>query len=146
MALLDSALVFCEKQAVTAAAASTKAIDLRVGRDIGNSADLVIRAFVDVAFTDTDSNSTLTLTLRTSDNADMSSADTLQTLGVFPALTAADTLNYFKVDAENLKPFKRYIDVYFTPTGGNLTTGTLSVRMASSAERNRIYPTNTKIS
>jgi hypothetical protein len=78
----------------------------------------------EVAMTDAGSDSTLTIDLQTDDNAALSSAATVATLGTLAALTAAGAKFFYRVPISSL--YERYIALRYTPNNGNLSTGTFS--------------------
>jgi len=127
--ILDSQLEFSSAQAVTASAASTNLVDLGIARDIGVGEDLWIRIGVTTAMTDSGSDSTITVTLQTDDNASFSSAATVATLVVIPATTAAGVEYYIKLPAAVLAEYERYIRGYYTAANGNLTTGSFDMNI-----------------
>jgi len=137
--LLDNNLLFSDAQAITATAASANQIDTaplfsgNLGRRIGNGKRAFIFVSVDVAFTDTGSDSTIAVTLETDDTSAMSSAATIATLTTFPALTAAGTILFFPIPMSAL--YERYIGLRYTAAGGNLTTGSLTAGIVLDADQ-----------
>jgi hypothetical protein len=100
---MDADLLFSDAQAVTATAASTNYYDTgplygatsgNTGRNLGVSTELYFSISVDVAMTDSGSDSTIAVSLETDDNTSFSSIATVATLVTIPALTAAGT-KYF---------------------------------------------------
>jgi hypothetical protein len=136
---IDSQLLFSEAQAITAAAVSTNVVDLGVARDIGLGEDLIIALLVTTAFTDTGSDSTLTVSLVTDDNASISSGATVATLITFPALAAAGTVRYVRVPIALAVPFERYLALQYTPNNGNLTTGAITAAIVEDPQKYTSY-------
>jgi hypothetical protein len=137
--MLDKQLLFSEAQAITAAADSTNVIDLGVARSIGVGEELYIFIEVDVAFTDSSSDSTLTVNLVTDDNASLSSDSTIQTLVTIPALAAAGTQYIVRLPIGTTVPYERYIGLVYTPNNGNLTTGSITAGIVKDPQRNLPY-------
>ncbi len=150
--IFDSQLLFANQQAVTAAAASVASssftpapvgiVDLGVGRNIGAGTDkLYLVVQCTTAMTDGSSDSTLTASVRTS--ATQASAaltgtiTTITTLPAFPALSAVGTQ---VIGVLPPGTYNRYIDVYFTPSNGNLTTGSFTAFLASDVDLQYSYP------
>jgi hypothetical protein len=121
---LDALALFSNAQAVTATAASTDSMDLSQIRDIGVGEDLYIFCNVDVAMTDSSSNTTITVTLETDDNSGFSSATTTQTLFVFPALSAVGAIRFARI--QPLAMNERFAQLRYTVANGDLTTGSFT--------------------
>lgn len=138
--ILDGQNMFSEAQAITAAAVSTNAIDTSVARDIGTGEGLYVMVQCDVAMTDSGSDSTLAIALVTDSDPALGSAAVIDTLVTLPALTAAGTTLYFKIDPEKLVAFERYIGLSFTPAGGNLTTGSFTAGLVRNIQKSQNYP------
>lgn len=136
---VDAQLTFSDAQAVTATAGSTNVIDTgplfsgNTGRNLGVGYRAYVIVNVDVAMTDSGSDSTITVTLETDDNAAFSSAATVSTLGVIPALTAAGTVYAFGLPIAGAVPYERYIRLMYTTTNGNLTTGSFTASITTDA-------------
>lgn len=125
--ILDSQNLFSDAQAVTAAAGSTNTIDLGVvgGRDIGTGEDLYVYVTIDVAFTDSGSDSTLTVALE-GDSTTTITPDGTQDLFTIPALAAAGNSYFAKLSPGSAPLAYQYIRLKYTPNNGNLTTGTVT--------------------
>ncbi|MCK1585483.1 hypothetical protein IVB03_39505 [Bradyrhizobium sp. 168] len=136
---VDAQLTFSDAQAVTATAGSTNVIDTgplfsgNTGRNLGVGHRAYVIVNVDVAMTDAGSDSTITVTLETDDNAAFSSAATVATLGVIPALTAAGAVYAFGLPIAGSVPYERYIRLMYTTTNGNLTTGSFTASITTDA-------------
>lgn len=136
---IDAQCLLSSAQAVTAAANSTNVYDLGVTRNIGAGEDLYIFTKVDVAMTDTGSDSTIAVTLVTDDNASLSSTATIQTLYTFPATSAVGTMYVTKLPTKTNVPYERYIAVAYTPANGNLTTGSFTTGIVSGKQFNQLF-------
>lgn len=138
--ILDTDLLFSDAQAVTAAAASTNYYDTgplftgNTGRNIGVSEELYFSITVDIAFTDSGSNSTLTVDLQTDDNTSFSSIATVATLVTIPALAAAGTKYFVKVPIATTVPYEKYLRIYYTPNTGDLSAGAVTVALVNSID------------
>lgn len=141
---VDNQLLFDETAEHLTTEASTNLIDLGENRDLGAGEDLYLVAIVDVAFTDGSSNSTMTLTLETDDNASFSSATTAQTIGTFAALSAIGTKLIAKL--QPAKIVERYLRVKYTVANGDLTTGKFTVFLTKDVENHVVFPDNITIS
>lgn len=137
---MDADLLFSDAQAVTATAASTNYYDTgplfsgNLGRNIGVSSEIYFSTTVDVAMTDSGSDSTITVTVETDDNTSFSSASTVATLYVIPAVTAAGTKFFAKVPIGGGVPFERYIQIKYTAANGNLTTGSFTTAIVKNID------------
>jgi hypothetical protein len=136
---MDADLLFSDAQAVTATAASTNYYDTgplysgNTGRNLGVS-ELYFSISVDVAMTDAGSDSTITVSLETDDNTSFSSIATVATLVVIPALTAAGTKYFVRVPIGTTAPFERYLQIKYTTTNGNLTTGSFTAALVKNVD------------
>lgn len=136
---MDKQLQFSSAQAVTATAVSTNVVDIGAAAPrIGDGENLNILVECDVAMTDAGSDSTVTAELVTDDNESMSSATLLQTLGVFPALSAIGAAVKARI-AQGLA-FERYIAVRYTVANGDLTTGSFSAHIVKDLDVQKAYP------
>lgn len=143
--IMDAQNLFSDAQAVTAAAASTNLLDLGAVRDIGVGKTIYLVASVDVAFTDAGSDSALVVTVETDDNEAFSSpALAVQTVGTFAALSAAGTRLIVQLAPGAI--VQRYMRVFYTPTNGNLTTGSVTTFLALGIDAYRPYADNIQIS
>lgn len=139
--LLDNDLVFANEQAITATAASTNYYDTgplftgNTGRDLGVTSEIYFAISVDVAMTDSGSDSTITVSLETDDNTSFASIATVATLVTIPALTAAGTKYFVKVPVATTVPYERYLQIKFTTTNGNLTTGSFTVALVKNIDK-----------
>jgi hypothetical protein len=145
--ITDNELYFSEEQAVTATADSESVVDLGVERDIGRGENLFLVVMLTEAMTDAGSDSTVTVTLQTDDALSagaLASANTLETLGVFAALSAAGTRLVRK-----LQPglaYEQYLGVKYTVANGNLSTGKFTAFLCKDVNLDKVYPDNITIS
>lgn len=135
---VDSQLLFSDAQAVTAAAASTNSIDLGAVRDIGTGESLYVVCSVDVAMTDGSSDSTLVVSLE-GDSTTTFTPDGTDTLFTFPALSAAGTVKYARLDPGMAALAFRYIQLRYTPANGSLTTGSFTSFITSNIDKYTSY-------
>lgn len=119
--ILDKELLFDDSAAHLTTEASTNYVDLAAVRRLGNGRPIYFFAIVDTAFTDSSSNSTMTLTLETDDNTSFSSATTAQTVGTFAALSAIGTRLAVALQLDTIN--ERYLRLKYTVANGDLTTG-----------------------
>lgn len=142
--MMDADLLFSDAQAVTATAASSNYIDTgplftgNTGRDLGVS-ELYLAVSVDVAMTDSGSDSTIAVSLETDDNTGFSSAATVATFITIPALTAAGTKYFFRLPVSPAIPYERYLQVKYTAANGNLTTGSFTAALVKNIDSWRSY-------
>ncbi|EAM9791082.1 hypothetical protein DYU29_19455 [Salmonella enterica] len=143
--ILDKLLMFSEKQAVTASAASTDVIDLGpidgTRRDIGAGYPLEFWATVDTTATAAGA-ATLNVQLQTS--PDNSTWTTIYDSGALAlaALTAGKRLFSAKVPAG----IQRYLRVNYTVGTGPLTAGAFTSGINLDVDNNSpYYPTRSKV-
>jgi len=142
--IMDSQLLFSDAQAVTAAAASTNYVDLGKARDIGNGKDLYVVTVVDVALTDSSSDSTVTVTLQTDDEATFSGAATGCTCYTVAATAAIGTTYIHRLGPGDANA--QYIQIYYTPNNGNLSTGSFTTFITTEPYKYASYPDGVTIS
>ncbi len=142
---VDSQLLFSDAQAITVAAASGNVIDLGAVRDIGTGEALYVVVSVDVAFTDSSSNSTLTVALE-GDSTTSFSPDGTQDLFVIPALAAVGSVYYARLNPGSAPLQYQYIRLYYTPNNGDLTTGSVTAFIAKDIQKYVSYADNITIS
>ncbi|EAA5446076.1 hypothetical protein JZA95_000765 [Salmonella enterica subsp. enterica serovar Anatum] len=143
--ILDKLLMFSEKQAITASAASTDVIDLGpidgTRRDIGVGYPLEFLAIVDTTAT-ADGAATLNVQLQTS--PDNSTWTTIYDSGALAlaALTAGKRLFSAKVPAG----VQRYLRVNYTVGTGPLRAGAFTSGINLDVDNNSpYYPTRSKV-
>ncbi len=142
--IIDAQLLFSDAQALTAAAASTNSIDLGIARDVGTGETLYVVVSVGVAMTDAGSDSTVSVYLQTDDNSSFSSATNSQLIGTLGALSAVGTTLYAKLDPAKVN--ERYIRLYYTPAGGDLSTGTVDAFITKDISKYTSYADGITIS
>jgi len=135
--ILDAQHLFSDAQAVTAAAASDNIIDLGSARNIGVGTNLFVVVTVDVAFTDSGSDSTLTVELE-GDSTTSFTPDGVQRLFIIPALAAVGGKYVAKISPDFASNF-RYIRLKYTPNNGNLSTGSLTAALSQDADNFTAY-------
>lgn len=135
---VDKLALFSDAQAVTAAAASTDSIDLGAVRNIGVGEDLYVFVTVDVALTDSGSDSTVTVSLE-GDSTSTFSPDGTTTLFTIPALAAQGQKYYAKISPDFAANF-RYLQLRYTPNNGNLSTGTFTAGIVKDIDKYNSYP------
>lgn len=108
--IIDAELMFSNKQAVTATAASTVELDLGVAGDaIGQ--ELTIHVIVDTAF---DKLTSLTVAVQTS----ASSGSGMATVVTGPAIALASLVKGAEIFTVRVpKGLKRYVQLYYTVAG-----------------------------
>lgn len=142
---VDAQLLFSDAQAVTAAAASTNYLDTSAVRDLGTGEPLYIVVLVDVAFTDSGSDSTLTVALE-GDSSTTFTPDGTRDLFTFAALSAAGTVKYAMLQPGGAPEQYRYLQLKYTPANGNLSTGSLTAFITHDIQRWVAYADNITIS
>lgn len=130
----DALLLFSDAQAVTAAAGSTNTVDLGSVRDIGTGENLYVVLTVDVAFTDSSSNSTLTVALE-GDSTTSFTPDGTDTLFTIPALAAIGNTYIARLDPGMASLQYRYIRLYFTPNNGDLSAGSVTAFITTNVQK-----------
>ena len=141
--IIDAQNLFSDAQAVTAAAASTNSIDFGAVRDIGVGEELYVVVVCDVAMTDSGSDSTLAVALET-DSTTTFTPDATRTLFTFGALSAAGTIKIARLGPDDIN--LRYAQLKYTPSGGDLTTGSFTAFIAKDVQKYIAYADNVVIS
>lgn len=124
--IMDALLQFSDAQAVTAAAGSTNSVDLGSVRDIGTGEDLYVVSVLTVAMTDGAGNTYPLVVALEGDSADSFTPDGTQDLFTFPAASAVGTTKIAKLSPGSAPLQYRYVRLKYTPTGGNLTAGSVT--------------------
>lgn len=142
--IIDKFLMFSEAQALTAAAASTNSLDMKAARDIGIGEDLYVFLNVDVALTDSGSNSTITVALE-GDSTTTFTPDGTQQLFIVPAVAAAGSQYFAKISPDFAAQY-RYLQLKYTMNNGDLTTGTVTAGICHGIQKSKTYPKGYTIS
>jgi hypothetical protein len=147
--LLDAANLFSDAQVVTTGSEngviSTSSIDLGAAAvNIGAGERLWVVISIDTAMTSGSSDDTLTVDLVTDDNAGINSATLIQTLGVFPAVSAAGTRIIAPVPFN--AAYERYIALRYTAATGALTAGAFTAFITKDIDSYKSYPKGYTIS
>lgn len=140
----DAHLLFSDAQAITAAAASTNLVDLSAARDIGTGAALYVVVTVDTAFTDSGSDSTLTVDLY-GDSTTSFTPDGTQRLFIIPALAAAGSVYVARISPDFAANY-RYVELYYTPNNGNLSAGAVTAFITDCPQKWAAYADGLTIS
>ena len=144
--ILDSQLQFSSAQAITAPAASTNAIDVSEARNIGLGKDLYVVVTVDTSFTDGGSNTGTDVFLY-GDSTSTFTPDGKQLLFTLPKNAAAGSGPYVAkispslvagIGAGNFE----FLEVYYSPTGANLTAGAVTATISADIAAYQSYPKN----
>lgn len=138
---VDAQNLFSDAQTVTTGSEngvkSTNVIDLGVARNIGVGERLWVVVQVDTALTG--AGDTCTAAIITDDNADMSSATVVQTIGTFAANSAAGTRLIAAVQPS--ESWERYIAIRYTAAGsGPLETGAFTAFLTNNIDAYKSYP------
>jgi len=122
--ILDALTLFSDAQAVTATAASTNSLDMGAARNLGVGQELFVFVTVDVALTDSSSDSTIAVSLE-GDSTTTFTPDGTQALFTIPALAAVGS-KYFARVAPDFAANFRYLQLKYTAANGDLTTGSFT--------------------
>jgi len=142
---VDAQLLFSDAQAITADAASTNIVDLGSVRDIGTGQSLYIVTVVDVAMTDSGSDSTLAVILEADSTTTLTPDESL-TLFTIPAVTAAGEVFISRLDPTAAVLQYQYLGIQYTPANGNLSTGSFTTFMTVNVDAWKAYADNITIS
>ena len=142
--LLDAHNLYSDAQAITAAAASTNLIDHGIARDMGVGENLYVVLVVDVALTDSGSDSTLAVTIETDSTAAFGSATTTQTLFTVAAAAAIGTRYYARLAPDAIN--EQFSRLKYTPANGNLTTGSVTAGIVHDIDKFTAYADGSTIS
>lgn len=146
---LDVLLRLSNSQAVTSAADSTNMIDQGVvgGRDLGSGQPLFLVVCVTQTMTDGGGNTyPVTVSLQ-GDSTDTMSPDVTQDVLSIPANTAAGNRFYVALAPGMLPLQKQFVNIKYTPVGGNLTAGKFTAYFTHEAPQpTKFYADNVTIS
>jgi hypothetical protein len=140
----DSLLTFSQAQAITAAAASTNYVNLGAVRNIGVGQALYVVTVVTTAFTDTGSNSTLTVDLY-GDSSTTFTPDATQTMFTIAAVAAAGDVYVGRISPGMAGNYK-YVELYYTPNNGDLSAGAVTSFITTDVAQYASYAKNYTIS
>lgn len=143
--IMDAELKFSDAQAVTAAAASTNIVDLGAVRNIGDGEELFIVVQVHTTLGDGGSNTSTTVALQ-GDSSDSFSPDGTVDIASFPQAAAAGTVRIYRLSPGAAPLQYRYIRLYYTPNGANLTSGKFDAFITKNVDRFVAYADNVTIS
>lgn len=121
--ILDNTLVFSDAQAVTATAASTNLVDFGAVRNMGVGENLYVVVLLDVAMTDSGSDSTITVALE-GDSTTTVTPDYTRNLFTFSAVSAAGTMKIARLSPADVA--LQYLQLKYTTANGDLTTGSFT--------------------
>ena len=138
---VDNALLFSDVQVITAAAASTNYMDAQAVRDLGTGQDLYLVVTVDTAFTDSGSDSTLSVSIY-GDSATTFTPDASDIVITVPAVSAAGTVCVAKLNPGLASLQYRYIELYYTPNGSDLTAGAVTAFITTDVQKYKAYANN----
>lgn len=144
MAIMDRTLLFSDRQAITASAASTNVVDLgetgtvygassAVVRDIGNGTPIPLTVAITEGFNNLTS---MTIAIQVDDNAGFTSA---KTVSVTPAIVLADLGAGDDVTMPDYIPRganERYMRLYYTVTGTAPTLGKITAGVSMGNQTN----------
>lgn len=134
--ILDKELMFSEKQAVTASAASTNVIDMGTDRELG-AADVEVYGIVDEAATAAGA-ATVQVALETDDNSGFSTPTTLSQTAAIGKATLVAGYKFFRMKI----PYgcERFLRLYYTVATGPLTAGKFTAGIVLNSEVIKAYP------
>lgn len=143
---VDANLRFSNAQDVSAAADSTNMVDMKLAnRDAGNGRPLYLVVVVTEAFTDSGSNSTVTVSLQ-GDSTSTMTPDATRSLFIIPALAAVgDTFISPLHPRGNVEQYQ-YVNLGYALTNGNLTTGKVTAFLTENPQAWVAKPKNYTIS
>lgn len=142
---VDSQLQLSDAQAVTASADSTNLIDFSIARDIGTGENLYLVTVVDVALTDSGSDSTVAVTIQGDSTATITPDASLVAYTI-PAVAAAGSVYYHKLDPGSAPLQYRYVNVNYAVSGGDLTTGSFTTFLTTDIQKVTNYASGFTVS
>lgn len=140
----DDYLKLSSAQAITAAAASTNHVNLGAVRNIGVGENLYLVTVVTTAFTDSGSDSTLTVDLY-GDSTSTFTPDATSRMFIIPALAAVGDTFVARISPDFASNYQ-YIEAYYTPNNGNLSTGAVTTYITLDPPKYASYADNVTIS
>jgi hypothetical protein len=154
----DSQLELSDSQAVTATAVCANVIDtLTLGLGAGAQAGAQLADRLDaetlyvvvqtaVACTDTSSDATLTITLETSANSDLSSPTVIMSSRAIPFADFSPAgAQVWVMPLPPSAAWKRYVGLRYSVASGPLTAGAFDAILTPTIQRNRVYKTTTPV-
>lgn len=141
--ILDENLLFSDNQAVTATAGSDNTLDLGSALQnpgVGNQ-DVYLFAVLTADMSDSGSDSALDVALE-SDSTSTFTPDQSRDLFTFPALSKAGTMKFAKFDPNGAGEQLEFQRFKYTPSNGNLTTGTITAGVIVGAAAWAAYAKN----
>lgn len=143
--IMDRTLLFSDRQAVTASAASTNLVDLGatgtvygaaapIVRDIGPGTDIPLFVGVVQSFNNLTS---LSVAIQTDDNAGFSSATTIWTGPAYTLAQLAAGAKYLLPDRLPIGTNERYIRLFYTVVGTAPTLGQITAGVTMGNQTNR---------
>ena len=141
---VDTFNMFSNAQAITGSTASTNTLDFGEARNLGVGERLFAVVLVTTAFTDTGSDSTVTVTMQTDTTDAFGSATTTFTLGAFAALSAAGTALIVPLPVDGID--EAVARLYYTVANGNLSTGAITAFLTKDIQKYIAYAKNYTIS
>ena len=138
---VDAQLQFSDAQAITADAASTNIVDLGASRDIGSGENIYLVVIVDVAMTDAGSDSALQIIVEGDSTATLTPDESFIAFTI-PAVTVAGSKFFHKLDPGQAALNLQFIGIQYTPTNGNLTTGSFTTFLTKNIDNYVAYASN----
>ncbi len=135
--IIDALLQFSTSQAITAAVISEDYVDLGVARNVGIGENLFVVLTVEVAFTDSGSNSVLDV-YAYFDSTSTFTPDNSQKLMVIPAVSAIGTKFAARIQP-NIGTEYRYMALFYDPIGSDLTAGTVTASIVKDPDLQEYY-------
>ena len=141
--IMDSLLLFSDKQAITTTANSTNVIDLGVDRDIKKGEDLELLLAVTTAFAAAGA-ATLTATVQTDDNEAFSSPTVLATSAAIPVADLVAGAQPFPISVPGVT--QRYLRLVYTVATGPFTAGNMTATIVHDREEDQQYASGFTVS
>lgn len=137
---VDALMLFSDAQSVTGSAVSTNIVNTGVagGIDMGTGADLYLVTVVDTGMTGTTSIQTVTVRLE-GDSTSTITPDATQDLFTIPALSAAGSSFYSKLDPGSAPLQLQYNQLRYVVNGSVLTTGAFTSFITSDIQKYKAY-------
>lgn len=143
--ILDANTRFSNAQAITAAANSTNVLDIgKAGRNPGTGKPLYVVVVVTVAFTDSGSDTTLTVTLEGDTTNAMVPAKS-RDLFIIPALAAVGDTFIAPLHPQGAVEAYQFLDLKYTPNNGSLTTGSVTAAIVEDVAAWTAFANNSTI-